>query len=55
MPPKGIASDSDPVFVYINDWASLDGHAYIKLSGSAKGCHCQYDCIFSFEQRGMEN
>jgi hypothetical protein len=37
QPKGGIVADLDTVFVHINDWAFLNGYAFVKLSGSVKG------------------
>jgi hypothetical protein len=37
QPKGGIVADPDTIFVYINNWAFLNGYAFVKLSGSAKG------------------
>jgi len=34
--PEGVVSSPDSAFIHINDWAFLNGHAYVKLSGSVK-------------------
>jgi hypothetical protein len=38
QPKGGIVADPDTVFVHINNnWAFLNGYAFVKLSGFAKG------------------
>ena len=50
--PEGVVSSPDTAFVHINDWAFLNGHAYVKLSGSAKEGRYRYSCIFHSRKEG---
>jgi hypothetical protein len=50
--PVGVISSPDSAFVYINDWAFLNGHAYVELSGSAKEGRYRYSCIFHLRKEG---
>ena len=53
VPHEGIVSDPDTAFIHINDWAFLNGHAYVKLSGSANSRRCRYGCIFHSRKEGQ--
>lgn len=53
MPRNGIVSNPESAFIHINDWAFLNGHAYVKLSGSAKSGRWRYGCIFHSRKEGL--
>jgi hypothetical protein len=53
QPEGGIVADPDTVFVYVNDWVFLNGYAFVKLFGSAKGRRCCYVCIFYLRKLGQ--
>jgi hypothetical protein len=53
LPEGGIVADPDTVFVHINDWAFLNGYAFVKLSSSAKGRRFRYACIFHSRKLGQ--
>jgi hypothetical protein len=44
--PNGVVLNPDSAFVHISDWAFLNGHAYVKLSGSIKEGRYQYSYVF---------
>ena len=48
----GIVSHPDTAFIHINDWAFLNGHAYVRVSGSAKARRVRYSCIFHSRKEG---
>lgn len=50
--PEGVVSNPDSAFIHINDWAFLNGHAYVKLSGSMKEGRYRYSCIFHSRKEG---
>ena len=48
----GIVSHPDTAFIHVNDWAFLNGHAYVRVSGSAKARRVRYSCIFHSRKDG---
>jgi hypothetical protein len=50
--PNGVVSNPDSAFIHINDWAFLNGYAYVKLSGSMKEGRYRYSCIFHSRKKG---
>lgn len=52
-PREGVVSSPDTTFIHINDWAFLNGYAYVKLSGSAKEGRYRYGCIFHSRKEGQ--
>jgi hypothetical protein len=46
-------SNLDTAFIHINDWAFLNGFAYVKLSGSEKEGRYRYGCIFHSRAAGQ--
>jgi hypothetical protein len=51
--PKGVVSSPDSAFIHINDWAFLNGHAYVKISGSMKEGRYRFGCIFHSRKKGQ--
>ena len=51
--PEGVVSSPDTAFIHINDWAFLNGYAYVKISGSAKEGRYRFGCIFHSRKEGQ--
>jgi hypothetical protein len=51
-PNDSIVSHPDTAFIHINDWAFLNGYAYVVLSGSANLRRIRYSCIFHSRKEG---
>ena len=51
--PDGIVSSPDNAFIHINDWAFLNGHAYVKISGSMREGRFRFGCIFHSRKEGQ--
>ena len=51
--PEGVVSNPDSAFIRINDWAFLNGYAYVKISGSAKEGRYRFGCIFHSRKEGQ--
>jgi hypothetical protein len=44
--PDGVVSSPETAFIHINDWAFLNGFAYVNIAGSEKEGRYRYSCIF---------
>jgi hypothetical protein len=50
---RGVVSSLDSAILHLNNWAFLNGHAYVTASGSAKERRWRYKCVFSSRAEGM--
>jgi hypothetical protein len=51
--PEGVVSSPATAFIHINDWAFLNGFAYIKTASSEKEGRYRYSCIFHSRTAGQ--
>jgi hypothetical protein len=55
MPADGcVVSSVDSVLLHLNNWAFLNGFAYVSASGSAKERRWRYNCVFHSRAEGQE-
>lgn len=51
--PEGVVSNPDSAFIHINDWAFLNGYAYVNTAASKKEGRYRYSCIFHSRKEGQ--
>ena len=50
---EGVVSSPDNAYIHINDWAFLNGHIYVRISGSMKEGRYRFGCIFHSRKEGQ--
>jgi hypothetical protein len=51
----GIIPDIAAAYIYINDWAFLNSHGYVNISGSKeREARYQYACLFHSRKQGED-